>query len=189
MEYFGLPIPKVMQGESILNTFRDLTAKAPEYSFIEFTRFEQDHDHYGGFQPMRAVTDGRYKLSVNLMSEDEFYDLMADPYELKNLINDPAYAAERNRLHDAILDRMCRDRDPFRGYYWDCRPWRTDAAAPSWRYRGFTRQREEEEYEPRQLDYANGIEMVHPQRIKISNSNVKFGNLGELINWLRDYDR
>lgn len=189
MEYFGLPIPKVMQGESILATARDLSAKAPDYAFIEFTRFEQDHDHYGGFQPLRAVTDGRFKLSVNLMSEDEFYDLDSDPYELNNLINDPAYAAERARLHDAILDRMCRDRDPFRGYYWDCRPWRTDAAAPSWRYRSYTRQREEEEYEPRQLDYVNGIEMVHPQRLKISNNNIKFGNLRQLIDWLRDYDK
>lgn len=189
MEYFGLPIPKVMQGESILSTCRDISAPGPEYAFIEFSRFEQDHDHYGGFQPLRAVTDGRYKLSVNLMSEDEFYDLMADPHEMKNLINYPEYKNERNRLHDAILDRMCRDRDPFRGYYWDCRPWREDAKPPHWRYRGYTRQREEEEYEPRQLDYANGIEMVSPQRLKISNGNVKFKSLRELIDWLRDYDR
>ena len=189
MEYFGLPIPKVLQGESILNTCRNLDAPASKYAFIEFTRFEQDHDHYGGFQPLRAVTDGKYKLTVNLMSSDEFYDLEADPYELNNLINDPLYSVERNRLHDVILDRMCQHRDPFRGYYWDCRPWRTDAAAPNWRYRGYTRQREEEEYEPRQLDYANGIEMVNPSRKKISNRNIKFENLEQMINWLRTYDK
>lgn len=189
MEYFGLPIPKVLQGESILNTFRDLNADAPEYTFIEFTRFEQDHDHYGGFQPLRAVTDGRYKLSVNLMSGDEFYDLEKDPYELNNLIDDPAYASERDRLHDAILDRMCLQRDPFRGYYWDCRPWRKDANPPHWRYRGYTRQRENEEYEPRQLDYVNGLTMVHPQRCKISNDNVKFTNIEQMIEWLKNYDK
>lgn len=189
MEFFGLPVPKVLQGESILETSRDLTAEAPEYAFIEFTRFEQDHDHYGGFQPLRAVTDGNFKLSVNLMSGDEFYDLKSDPYELCNLIDDPEYAADRNRLHDALLDRMCRDRDPFRGYYWDCRPWRTDAAKPNWRYRGYTRQREEEEYEPRQLDYVNGMEMIHPVRFKISNNNIKFESLDQMISWLRDYDK
>ena len=188
MEYFGLPIPKVLQGQSILSSFKDLDAEVPEYVFFEFTRFEQDHDHYGGFQPMRAVTDGRYKLAINLLSSDELYDLEKDPYELKNLINDPEYIMVRNRLHDAILDRMCEQRDPFRGYYWDNRPWRTDAAAPHWRYRGYTRQRENEEYEPRQLDYVNGLEMIHPQRLKISNSNVKFTSLEQMIDWLRNYD-
>ena len=98
-------------------------------------------------------------------------------------------AAERDRLHDALLDRMCRDRDPFRGYWWDCRPWRADAAPPSWRYRGYTRQREEEEYEPRQLDYVNGLEMVHAQRLKISTGKMKFESLSQMIDWLRNYDR
>ncbi len=188
LEYFGIPIPKVMQGESILQTAMDTEADAPEYVFYEFTRFEQDHDHYGGFQPMRAVTDGHFKLSLNLMSTDELYDLDNDPYELNNLINDPSFAEVRNRLHDSILDSMCQRRDPFRGYYWENRPWRTDAPAPDWRWRGWTRQREEEEYEPRQLDYVNGLVMNHPQRLKISNSNVKFNNIDQLTDWLRHYD-
>ena len=191
LEWFGIPIPKVLQGGSIRPTVSDLGADTPSpYAFIEFTRFEQDHDHYGGFQPMRAVTDGRYKLSVNLMSTDEFYDLEADPFECKNLIDtgDPQLKAARDRLHDAILDRMCRDRDPFRGYYWDCRPWRTDAAPPNWRYRGWTRQRENEEYEPRQLDFVNGLPMKRPQRLKISNGNVEYTSLEQMIEYLKHYD-
>ena len=191
MEYYGLPIPKVFQGGSILKTCKDLDAPADPYTFMEFTRFEQDHDHYGGLQMMRAVTDERYKLSINLLSDDEFYDLQEDPYELHNLINDERYAAERDRLHDAILDRMCRDRDPFRGYYWDNRPWRKDAMPPNWRYRGWTRQRENEEYEPRQLDYFNGMVMVHPQRLKVTDgrTGLKYETLDQLIDWMRDYDK
>ncbi|MBQ4564346.1 MAG: hypothetical protein IJA58_07680, partial [Lachnospiraceae bacterium] len=121
----------------------------------------------------------------------EFYDLQEDPYELHNLINDERYAAERDRLHDAILDRMCRDRDPFRGYYWDNRPWRKDAMPPNWRYRGWTRQRENEEYEPRQLDYFNGMVMVHPQRLKVTDgrTGLKYETLDQLIDWMRDYDK
>lgn len=190
LEYFSLPVPKVLQGESILQTARDLSAPAAAYTFIEFSRFEQDHDHYGGFQPLRAVTDDRWKLSINLMSDDELYDLQSDPYELHNLINstDPEVCAARNRLHDALLDRMCRDRDPFRGYYWDCRPWRSDAAAPNWRYRGYTRQRENEEYEPRQLDFVNGLPMNHPQRFKVSGGNLRFTSMQQMIDCLRTYD-
>lgn len=192
LDYFGIPQPKVLEGKSMRQTVYDLDAPTGSpYAFFEFTRFEQDHDHYGGFQPMRAVTDGRYKLSVNLMSQDEFYDMETDPYECTNLINteDPALCAIRDRLHDAILDRMCADRDPFRGYYWDCRPWRKDAAAPHWRYRGWTRQRENEEYEPRQLDFVNGLEMVRPQRKKVSSNNYKFNTLAEMTAYFRDYDK
>lgn len=57
-------------------------------------------------------------------------------------------------------------RDPFRGYYWENRPWRSNAEKPTWAYTGFTRQRENEEYEPRQLDYATGMEMVEAVRKK-----------------------
>lgn len=190
MEYFGLPIPKLFPGTSLLETSRDLCAPAAPYVFMEFARFEQDHDHYGGFQLMKAVTDERYKLSVNLLSEDEFYDLKEDPYECCNLIWDERYLKERNRLHDALLDRMCQDRDPFRGYYWENRPWRKDVPAPSWRYRGYTRQREHEEYEPRQLDFFNGLVMNHPQRLKRSGGKLDgFETLDQLLNWMRVYDQ
>ena len=49
-------------------------------------------------------------------------------------------------------------RDPFRGYYWECRPWRTDARQPTWNYTGMMRQAEND-YEKRQLDYGTGLEM------------------------------
>ena len=43
--------------------------------------------------------DEKYKLVSRLYEPDEFYDLTADPGETRNLINDPAFAAERERLH------------------------------------------------------------------------------------------
>jgi len=192
LDYFGLPVPKLLEGGSLRPTLYDLEAPLhSKYAFIEFSRFEQDHDCFGGFQPMRAVTDGRYMLSINLMSTDEFYDLENDPYEMNNLIDtgDEALAAIRDSLHDAILDRMCSARDPFRGYYWECRPWRKNVPAPSWTYRNYTRQREEEEYEPRQLDYENGLEMVHAQRRKDVDTAGKYNTLEEMIAYMRDYDR
>jgi len=167
LEYMGIPVPKLLEGESILPTLRDTSVKVSEYVFTEFTRYEVDHDGFGGIQMMRGVTDGRYKLVVHLLDPvDEFYDLEADPYEMKNAIGDPAYREERNRLHDALLDHMDVTRDPFRGYQWECRPWRDDAPEPTWENHLYTRQRENEEYEPRQLDYATGLEMETATRIK-----------------------
>ena len=140
--------------------------RADNCVFIEFGRYEVDHDTFGGFQPMRAVFDGRHKLSVNLLSGDELYDLDSDPHEMVNRIADPACAGIRNALHDRLLEHMNDTRDPFRGYYWERRPWRTDARDASWSI-GKTRQREEDErYEKRQLDYSTGLEMTDAVREK-----------------------
>ena len=134
--------------------------------FTEFGRYEVDHDGFGGFQPMRCCTDGRYKLSINLLSTDELYDLENDPDEIRNLIDSDSHSKIRNELHDRILEWMNRTRDPFRGFYWERRPWRTDAPPAGWKYTGMTRQRENEEYEPRQLDYDTGLEMERAVRRK-----------------------
>ena len=69
-------------------------------------------------------------------------------------------------MHDVILDWMNETRDPFRGYYWERRPWREDARPATWDYTLMTRQRENEEYEHRQLDYGTGLPMGKAHRLK-----------------------
>jgi len=162
----GLPIPRLLEGTSMLATFADPAVRPNDVIFMEFGRYEIDHDNFGGFQPVRAAFDGRYKLVVSLLSGDELYDLATDPDEVVNLIESPDRAAVRNALHDKLLDWMNRTRDPFRGYYWERRPWRIDAPPATWACAGMTRQRENEEYEPRQLDYNTGLEMTAAVRKK-----------------------
>ena len=145
----------------MLATVRDPRTRPNETVFCEFHRTEVDHDGFGAFQPIRCAFDGRYKLTVNLMTSDELYDLQADPYEMANRIEDPGLLAVRNRLHDQMLDWMNRTRDPFRGWYWERRPWRTDARpVTDWHYTNTTRQRESEPGAPRVLDYDTGLEAV-----------------------------
>ena len=166
LDYMGIPLPRLLEGRSMLPCIHDPAARVNEHIFLEFGRYEVDHDGFGGFQPLRCVFDGRYKLCVNLLTSDELYDLQTDPGEMQNLIDCPETAEIRNALHDALLDWQNRTRDPFRGYYWERRPWRTDAAPANWRHTGYTRQRENEEYEPRQLDYNTGLPMVEATREK-----------------------
>lgn len=167
LEYMGIPVPKLMEGKSILPAIKDTELRINDYVFTEFTRYEVDHDGFGGLQMMRAVFDGRYKLCIHLLDEtDEFYDLQNDPYEMKNLIDYKSYESERNRLHDALLRNMDETRDPYRGYQWECRKWRKDAPEPDYENHRYTRQRENEEYEPRQFDYSTGLEMTAATRIK-----------------------
>lgn len=166
LDFFGLPLPEPLEGRSLAPAIADPDVRVNDVIFTEFGRYEIDHDGFGGFRPMRGAYDGRYKLVLHLLSGDEFYDLETDPHEINNRISDPALAGERDRLHDAILDWMNRTRDPFRGYDWERRPWRSDAREASWDYTGFTRQREDSAYEKRQLDYSTGLEMVEAHRPK-----------------------
>ncbi len=161
MDAAGLSVPKSLEGKSMLETFRSPQVRPNDVIFMEFHRFCTDADGFGGLQPIRAVFDGRYKLVVNLLTSDELYDLGTDPYEMVNLIDSQDHSAVRNALHDTLIEWMNRTRDPFRGYYWERRPWRSDAREATWAHTGMARRRQEEtEYEPRQLDTKTGLEMT-----------------------------
>ncbi len=165
LEFFGQELPKSLEGKSMLGTIRDPNTKARDHVFLEWGRYEVDHDGFGGFQPIRCVCDGRYKLSIHLLSTDELYDLETDPGENKNLIHSAAAAKKRNELHDQLLAWMNETRDPFRGYQWGRREWRPDFPV-SYENAGMTRQREEDGYESRQLVYETGLPMKEATRHK-----------------------
>lgn len=150
----GLEKVDFLEGHSMLHVFQDPSRQANDTVFIEFNRYEIDHDGWGGFQPIRCAFDGRYKLVVNLHYTDELYDLQEDPGEMRNLIESPEHAAVRDALHDRIIDWMNRTRDPFRGIVWDRRPWKKDRRL---RWNGSTRPRPDDGYEPRMLLYETGL--------------------------------
>jgi uncharacterized sulfatase len=165
MEFFGFSVPKTLEGESMLATLKDPSLPGRKEVFIEWGRYEADHDGFGAYQPIRCICDGRYKLAINLMTTDELYDLHNDPSEMVNLIDSPEYMAIRNDLHDRLLNWMNVSRDPFRGYYWGRRAWRPDFQV-SWQNAGYTRQREDDGYLPRELDYDTGLTMTSATRPK-----------------------
>lgn len=159
-EAMGVEAPGLFQGNSLVRELEDPTVRTNECIYIEFGRYELGHDGFGGFQPMRTIFDGRYKLTLNLLTTDELYDLQEDPFELENRIGDEATAAIRDRLHDRLLEKMNETIDPFRGYYWERRPWRRDARPATWPYTLMTRERFNEPYEPHPLDYATGLPLA-----------------------------
>jgi uncharacterized sulfatase len=166
MEFFGFEIPKTLEGGSMLPQLKDPTSAVRKEVFMEWGRYEVDHDGFGAFQPIRCICDGRYKLAVNLMTTDELYDLDTDPSEMNSLIESKEHAAIRNDLHDRLLNWMNVSRDPFRGYYWGRRAWRPDFPV-TWENAGYTRQREDDGYLPRELDYDTGVTMTATTRKKI----------------------
>lgn len=117
----------------MLGILNDREQRLREEIFMEFGRYEVAHDYFGGFQPLRCIFDGRYKLAVNLLSSDELDDLEKDPQEMENLIEKEEYAKIR------------------------CRPWRADAAPKSWNDSGMTRQKEPDYDEEGELRYIDAM--------------------------------
>ena len=154
LDYFGMAAPSILQGRSLLPQMRNPAHRTNDFVFMEFNRFEIDHDGFGAFAPMRSVFDGRYKLVINLLDTDELYDLAADPRELQNRVYDPALTPERERLLDELLAWMNRTRDPLRGPHWARRPW---GSRPGSTWGGPTRPRPfDEAYYPKTLLYDTG---------------------------------
>lgn len=125
LELAKLPCPESLQGISLCPVLTDPAASARERALLGFTRFAINHDDWGELYPIRCMTDGRYKLSINLHDSDELYDLEEDPYEMTNLIDEEQGSVVRDRLHDALLEELDRIRDPFRSYLWGDRSWRS----------------------------------------------------------------
>ena len=152
----GIGIPPFLEGQSIMSTLHNPDETSNDFVFMEFMRYEVDHDSWGGFQPIRCAFDGRHKLVVNLHYTDELYDLESDPQEMNNLISSPEYSAARDFLHDRMLEWMDKTRDPFRGPIWERRPWKKKRIM-GWRGSGQTRPRPDDGYEPRVLLYTTGL--------------------------------
>lgn len=122
LDYAGVSSPGGFHGASLRPVLEDPAARVHEHVMISFHRFARAGCEVGGFYPIRCVTDGRWKLAINLLDTDELYDLAADPYEMVNRIDDPACRAVRDDLHDRLLAEMARTGDPMDNWLWGDRP-------------------------------------------------------------------
>ncbi|MCU0519960.1 MAG: sulfatase-like hydrolase/transferase, partial [Anaerolineae bacterium] len=153
MDLAGMDVPPILEGSSLVPVLagdEDLDRGV----VVTFQRYEIEHDSWGGFQPVRAIVKGQYKLVLNLLHSDEFYNLESDPGEVQNLIDDARSATLRDQLHDCLLDWMYEKRDPFRGPVWERRSWRGSRRL---QWRGEFRPRPADGYAPEVRDYDTGL--------------------------------
>jgi len=104
LELGGVAIPATMQGRSLLPLFRPGPVAAWRTSFLA----EYFQESPGSAHPSwYAVRTERWKYIryPDLPAADEFYDLAADPYEMKNLVADSGAAADL-RAARTELDRL-----------------------------------------------------------------------------------
>jgi len=91
-----------LHGRSLLPLLRGETTTGRDEILVEF----------GGLGPAMTLLTYRHKdlkYGWNVVNRDELYDLAADPHEMHNLIDDPAYAAALREIRErfyACLDHL-----------------------------------------------------------------------------------
>lgn len=104
----GIAIPDHMHSRSVL----PLCQAADEAAWSDELICE--HMGHGHLFPQRMILHDRYKYVFSLHDMNELYDLQEDPFEMKNLVQDPQYAAViadmRQRLSRHLEGSSMRNR-------------------------------------------------------------------------------
>ncbi len=110
----GVPAPKSCVGLDFSPAMRGHKGPEPESQFI--MHISKNHASGGQKHPaplFRGVTTGRYTYALYPDRPWCLFDNAADPYQLKNLIDDPAHAGLRSKLRGMLADWLKQAEDPF----------------------------------------------------------------------------
>jgi arylsulfatase A-like enzyme len=101
LEIAGVDVPDDMQGRSMVKILKGKTPgnwrKEHYYHYYEYPGSHMVKRHYG-------MSTQRYKLIHYYYDIDEWelYDRVADPLEMRNVYDDPAYSGIRKKLHKRL---------------------------------------------------------------------------------------
>lgn len=92
----------------------------PESQFITVNNFPRNYfleevtgEHANYFCPFRGVRTKQYSYVVNAAGEWFLYDNKADPYQMKNLVDDPGYAEVKDQLRQELGGWLAKAEDPY----------------------------------------------------------------------------
>jgi arylsulfatase A-like enzyme len=107
LDMAGVKVPADMQGRSMVPILKGKTPgnwrKEHYYHYYEYPGSHMVKRHYG-------MSTGQYKLMHYYYDIDEWemYDLKTDPYELKNIYDNPSYASVKKNLHKRLEKLMVK---------------------------------------------------------------------------------
>ncbi|MCA0991358.1 sulfatase-like hydrolase/transferase [Guptibacillus hwajinpoensis] len=100
-----------MSGVSLVPFFRNEEPEA--WKEAVFTQCNGVEIYY----TQRMVITNRYKLVYTPVDTDELYDLLEDPGEMKNLIEEPAYSKIKKQLFSYMWENAARSNDRIFSHY------------------------------------------------------------------------
>ena len=118
----GLPIPKPVEGVNLAPFIRGerrdppaavLLANPCPFSVGDPRSPDQIPTYQGRRMEYRGVRTARHTYVQTIDGPWLLYDNEVDPYQLTNLVDDPAHAATRAELEAAMRDLMARTGDEF----------------------------------------------------------------------------
>jgi arylsulfatase A-like enzyme len=114
----GLPVPREMQGADVSGALTGQERAAHHSAYFQV--FAPYHIPTVPFA-WRGVRNDRYMYARSKRQPWVLYDLQRDPYELKNLADDPAARGIREQMEKELGEWMERSEDSW-DYTWDT-PW------------------------------------------------------------------
>lgn len=103
-----VPVPEDIHGMSLLSLIEDKgnDAQWRKYVVTEFNGLANS------LITQRTLRCGEWKYGFNNSGEDELYNLATDPWEMKNMINDPSAEKQLLLLMNYLLAWMQKTNDP-----------------------------------------------------------------------------
>lgn len=104
-----IPVPAAMQGRSVLPLLRHEAADWPEEVFAQISESQVGRcvrTRRWKYSAVAPEKDGRTDASSDRYTEEFLYDLLADPYELTNLIGHASHAEVSAIMRARLVRRM-----------------------------------------------------------------------------------
>lgn len=110
----GIPVPGHCVGRDLSGTMRGENVRSPESALIMHIQNKKDKGGKGELAPVfRGARTTRYTYAVARDGRWCLYDNREDPYQMRNLIGDPARASLTRELDGVVIDWLKKAGDPF----------------------------------------------------------------------------
>ncbi len=110
----GIAVPPEVQGSDLsAEWLRDPGDARPDSTFLLAAVPDRPHWPFLPFREWRAVRTARHSYACDLQGPWLLYDNEADPYQMHNLVGDPAHRATQARLHEELQQWLRSTGDRF----------------------------------------------------------------------------
>ena len=124
LSLLGLPVPRAAEGMDLSHCALGEDGPEPEAAFLQgmgtTAAWVDGHE-------WRALRDKQYTYAIYRADRQELlYDHQSDPYQMRNLAQDPAYRDVLARFRTMLAGRMASQNDVFEACTWYRERWTQD---------------------------------------------------------------